>query len=63
MVPFQESKTVSFASSIIKNISVFPSLSRLAVKLICCIAVGSAYSFCGLLKSIAISLKSSLEYG
>ena len=31
----ENSKTVSFASSIIKNIVVFPALSKFAVKLIC----------------------------
>ena len=34
-VPCENSKTVSFASSIIKNIVVFPALSKFAVKLIC----------------------------
>ena len=43
MVPFKKSKTVPFASSIIKrkNITVFPSWSRLPVKLICCVAFES----------------------
>ena len=31
----EKSKTVSFASSIIKNIVVFPALPKFAVKLIC----------------------------
>ena len=35
MVPCENSKTVSFASAIIKNIAVFPALCELAVKLIC----------------------------
>ena len=34
-VPCEKSKTVSFASSIMKNIVVFPTLSKFAVKLIC----------------------------
>ena len=47
---------VFFASSLMKNIAVFPSQSRFAVKLICCIAFGSASSVFGLLKPIAIIL-------
>ena len=43
-----------FASLMMKNIDI--SLSIFPVKLICCIAFGSAYSFCCLHKSIAISL-------
>ena len=35
MVPCENSKMVSFASSVIKNIVVFLALSKLAVKLIC----------------------------
>ena len=50
-----------FASSIIKNIVVFPALSKFAAKLICWIALGSASSACCLLKSIAIVLKCSLN--
>ena len=34
-MPCENSKTVSFASSIIKNVVVFPALSKFAVKLIC----------------------------
>ena len=34
-VPCEKSSAVSFASSIIKNIVVFPALSKFAVKLIC----------------------------
>ena len=56
-VPCEKSKTVSFASSIIKNIVLFPVLSKFAVKLICWIAVGSASRACRLLKSIAIIFK------
>ena len=33
-LPCENSKTVSFASSIMKNIVVFPALSKFAVKLI-----------------------------
>ena len=53
-VLFEKSKIVSFTSSIIKNIDV--SFSIFLVKLIFCVAFGSASSFCCLLKSIAISL-------
>ena len=38
------SKMVSFTSPIMKNIDVCPSWSRFPVKLICCIAFGSASS-------------------
>ena len=38
MVPCDESKQISFASSIMKNIIVFVSQSRFQVKMICCIA-------------------------
>ena len=55
-VACEKSKMVSFASSIMKNIIVFPSQSRFAVKLIYCIGFGSATSACCLLKSIAITL-------
>ena len=55
-VLFEESKTVYFASSIMKKKCVFPSLSRLPVKLICCLAFGPASWFCCRLKSNAISL-------
>ena len=56
-VSYEKSKMVSFASSIIKDIVVFPAQSRFPVKLICCIAFGSASSAYCLLKSIAIILK------
>ena len=52
----QISKTISLASSLMKNIVVFPSRSRSAVKLIYCIAFGSALSTCCLLKSNGIIL-------
>ena len=47
---------VSFAFSIMKYIVVFPSQSRIPVKLICCIDFWSPSSACCLLKSIAIIL-------
>ena len=47
---------VSFASSIMKNIAVFPFQSRFPVKLICSIAFVSTSSACCLLKSFAITL-------
>ena len=57
-VPCEKSKMVSFASSIMKNIVVFPSRSRFVVQLICyiCIAFGPTLSAWYLLKSIAIIL-------
>ena len=55
-VPCEKSKMVSFTSSIMKNIFVFLSQFRFAVKLICCIAFGSASSACCALKSIAMIL-------
>ena len=60
-VPFEKSKTVSFASSIMKNIVESPTLSKFPVKLICWIAFGSASSFCCLLKSIAVHLQNFLK--
>ena len=58
LVGAQFSITLSFASSLIKNIVVFSfsSLSKFPVKLICCFAFGSASSAFCLLKSIAITL-------
>ena len=55
-VPFEKSKIVSFAYSIIKKIAEPYALSRLPVKIICCINFGSASGFWCLLKSIAIKL-------
>ena len=52
----EKSKTVSFASSIMKNIVPFSARSRFPINLICCIAFGSASSACWLLKSVAIIL-------
>ena len=40
--PCEKSKKVYFASSIIENIVVFPTLSKFPVKLICWIALGFA---------------------
>ena len=53
MVLLEKSKTVSFASSIMKNIGVYLSHSRFPVKLIWCIAFGSISSFCCLLRYIS----------
>ena len=55
-VPFEKSKTVSVAYSIIKKIAEPCALSRFPVKLICCIDFGSASGFWCLLKSFAINL-------
>ena len=54
--PFGKPKTVSFASSVMKNVAAPSALSRSQVKLLCCIAFGSASNFCCLLKSITIDL-------
>ena len=56
MVLSEKSKIISFASSIVKNVSVFPSRSIFPVTLICYTAFGSPSSTCCLGKSIAISL-------
>ena len=55
-VPCEKSKTVSFASSQIKYVVVCSPPFRFEVKLIYCIAFGSASSTCCLPKSIAIIL-------
>ena len=62
-VPREESKMVSFASSIMKNIVVFAFgfRARFLAKLIYCTVFGSASSACCLLKSIAIILKYLLK--
>ena len=52
----EKSKMVSFASSIMKNITLLFARSRFLVKLIYSITSGSASSACHLLKSIAIIL-------
>ena len=51
----EKPKTISFASSIMKNIVAPLSQPRFPVKLICCIAFGSASNACCLLKSIAVN--------
>ena len=53
-VSCEKSKTVSFASSVMKNI--VACCSRFPVKLISCIAFGSASSACCIHKPIAIIL-------
>ena len=55
-VPCETTKMVSLVSSIMKNIAVSASRSRFVVKLICCIAFGSASSACCSLKSTDIIL-------
>ena len=56
-------KWLLFASSIMKNIVVFPVRSRFPVKLIFSIVLGSGCSACYLLESIAIKLKCYLKKG
>ena len=53
-VPCEESKVVSFTSSVMKNSNVFFSPFRFPVKLICYIAFGLVSTACCLLKSFAI---------
>ena len=60
-VPCGKSKTVSFPFSIIKNVVVFPALSKFAVKSIFLNALGSGSKAYCLLKSIAIILWFSLK--
>ena len=55
-VPCKKFKIVSFASSIMKNITLLLLPLRFPVKLICCIVFGSASSGYCLLKSIAFIL-------
>ena len=55
-VPCEKSKTVSYASSIIKNIVVFLALSKFGIKLNCWIPLRSASRTWCLSKSIAIIL-------
>ena len=50
-----------FASYMMKIIVVFPPQSRFSVKLICCIAFGSASSACRLVQSVAIILQYFLK--
>ena len=42
-VSCEKSEMISFASSTMKNIALFPSRSRFAVKLVCCRAFCSVY--------------------
>ena len=56
-VPFENSETFSFASSIIKHTAVCSAWSRFAVKLLSYIAFGSASSACCLLKLLLLSYK------
>ena len=55
-MPCEKSKIVSFNPLIIKNTAGPLAQSRFPVKVICCIAFGSASSACCLLKSIAMIL-------
>ena len=55
-VACQKSRVVFFATSIIRDILVFPTWSKFLMKLICWIGFGSASSFCFLLKSIKSKL-------
>ena len=55
-VPCQKSRVVFFASSIIRDIFVFPAWSKFCMKLICWMGFGSASSFCCLFKSIKSKL-------
>ena len=52
----KKSKMVSLASSKMKNVKVFSARSRFLLKIVCCIAFGSASNACCLLKSITIIL-------
>ena len=54
---------ISFASSIMKNIAIFPARSRFPIKLICCIVFGSESRVSRLLKFIVINLEFYLKYG
>ena len=56
MVPFEKFNLVSYNSTVIKKIVVFPFCSRFPVELSGCTAFGSESSACCLRKSIAISL-------
>ena len=46
---------VSFAFSVMKNIVASEAVLSFPVKLNCCIAFGSAFSFCCLLKSVPVN--------
>ena len=56
IVSCKKLKIISFASSKMKNIGVFPTCFKFPVKLICCRAFGSPSSACYLLQTIAIIL-------
>ena len=56
-------KIVSFASSRMKNIVLFPAESKFLVKLIRCIAFGLTLGAYVLLKYVAIDFYFSLKYG
>ena len=56
-VPYKSCNTISFVSSRMKKILVFPALSKFAIKLMCWIALGSEFNACCLLKSIATIFK------
>ena len=55
-LPFQKPKTLSFASSVMKNIVEPSVLSRFLVKLTRCVIFVSTSNFCCLFESIAINL-------
>ena len=55
-VPCKKSKIICFAPSIMKSIVVFVSYPRFPVKLVYCIAFGSASSAHYLLKPTSVSL-------
>ena len=55
-VPCEKSKTVPLDSSKTKYIAVCPAQSRFAIKLMWCIALGSALRACCLFKSSAMVL-------
>ena len=59
---FFTSKIVSFTSSRMKKIIVFPVRFGFPVKLVCFIVFRSAPSDCCLLKSVAINLQFSLKF-
>ena len=61
-VSYEKSRIVSLTSSVMKNISVFPVISRFAVKLICFIGFESASIDCFLLRFIAINFCFFLKF-
>ena len=60
-IPFERSRMVYFASSVMKNIVISPARSRFPVKLIGSIAFRSASSACCLLKPVAVIIKYFLK--